>query len=392
VNGQIRSYTLPEFVGHFRPKCLFRSSDDSLWIGTVQGLLHQHQGRIDRFTAADGLSGEVVTSIFEDREGSVWVSTEDGLTRFREFAVPTISVKQGLSNSSVHLVEATPDGSIWIGTADGLNRWQKGHVIVFGQRTVPGQRRGTDDVNPTLNTGLVTIASSGLPGTPRSLGHDDRGRLLASTPGGVFYFERGRFARIPGLPGGDIFSIAGDDRGKVWISKNGEGLFYSTREGAVQRVPWARLGHASAALTLLPNRLDGGLWLGFFDGGIVFLKDGKIRGSYTAADGLGNGTVYNFQSSFDSAIWAATDGGLSRVENGRVATLNSTNGLPCDSVFWAIDNDHAFWLSTGCGLLRIAHSEWDAWVRDPKHAVQTRVFDSYHGMRVVTADHAAAVG
>jgi len=382
VDGQIRRYALPGFVGHFRPKCLFRSSDDSLWIGTVQGLLHLHQGRIDKFTVADGLSGEVVTSIFEDREGSVWVSTEDGLNRFREFAVPTISAKQGLSNSSVHLVEATPDGSIWIGTADGLNRWQMGHVTVFGQRSVPGERRGIDDGDLTLNRGLVTVASTGLPGTPRSLGQDNQGRLLASTPEGVFYFERGRFTRMPGLPGGDIFSIAGDDQGRVWISKNDEGLFYSTPKGAVQCVPWVRLGHKGAALALLPDRLHGGLWLGFFDGGIAYLKDGQIRDSYTAADGLGNGTVYNFQLSSDGAIWAATDGGLSRIRDGRVTTLTSKNGLPCDDVFWAIeDNDHAFWLSTGCGLLRIAHSELNAWVSDSKRAVQTRFFDSRDGMR-----------
>ena len=57
-----------------------------------QGLLHLHQGRIDRFSVTDGLSGDFVTNIFEDREGNVWVSTEDGLDRFREFAVPTISV------------------------------------------------------------------------------------------------------------------------------------------------------------------------------------------------------------------------------------------------------------------------------------------------------------
>ena len=100
-----------------------------MWIGTLQGLLHLHDGRIDRF---DGLTGATVFRIFEDREGSIWVSTQDGLDRFREFAVPTISADQGLSNSAVHGVEATPDGSIWISAANGLNRWQNGHVTIYG--------------------------------------------------------------------------------------------------------------------------------------------------------------------------------------------------------------------------------------------------------------------
>ncbi len=36
------------------------------------------------FRESDGLSGDVIFSIFEDREGNVWVSTNGGLDRFRE--------------------------------------------------------------------------------------------------------------------------------------------------------------------------------------------------------------------------------------------------------------------------------------------------------------------
>ena len=74
-----------------------------------------------------------------------------------------------------------------------------------------------------------------------------------------------------------------------------EGLFYSTPEGAVQRIPWARFGHKHAAEALLPDRLHGGLWLGFLEGGIAYLKDGQIRASYNVADGLGNGAVTDLQ-------------------------------------------------------------------------------------------------
>ena len=67
-----------------------------------------------------------------------------------------------------------------------------------------------------------------------------------------------------------------------------------TPEGAIQRIPWARFGHKHAAVALLPDRLQGGLWLGFFDGGIAYLKDGQVRSSYNTADGLGNGSVSDF--------------------------------------------------------------------------------------------------
>ena len=382
VDGKIRGYALPGIAGQFRPTRLFRSRDGSLWIGTVQGLLHLHQGRIDRFSVTDGLSGNFIRNIFEDREGNVWVSTENGLDRFREFAAPTISVNQGLSTSAVYLLEATPDGSIWIITADGLNRWQNGHVTVYGKRNVPGQNRRTDERELIINARVTEIANSGLRGTVYSLGQDDRGRLWAGGGEGVFYFDRGRFVQVPGVPGGNILSIAGDGQGKVWISNNDEGLFYSTPEGAVQRIPWARFGHKYGAVALLPDRLQGGLWLGFFDGGIAYLKDGQIRSSYSVADGLGKGSVNDLQLGSDGAVWAATEGGLSRVKDGRVTTLTSRNGLPCDAVNSVIeDNDHSFWLYMACGLVRIARSELDAWVSDSKRSVQTTVFDSSDGVR-----------
>ena len=376
VNGKIQRYALPRFAQHFRPKYLFRSSDGSLWIGTVQGLLHFHQGRIDKFSASDGLSGDVVTGIYEDREGNIWVNTEGGLDLFREYAVPTISAKQGLSTSSVHLVQATPDGSIWVGTADGLDRWQNGNVTVFGRRNAPGINSRTDDREISSNSSVKEITNSGLPGTPRSLGQDDRGRLLVSTREGVFLYARGRFTRVPGVPGGDIYTLTGDGRGGIWISNNLEGLFHSTPQHVIQRIPWARLGHNDPAVALLTDRLGGGLWLGFFDGGVAYLKDGEVRASYNTDDGLGNGLVMALEFASDGAVWVGTEGGLSRIKDERVTTLTSKNGLPCEDVHWVMeDHDHALCLAMGCGLARISPSDLNAWVTGSARSVQPTVFE-----------------
>ena len=71
------------------------------------------------FRESDGLSGDVIFSLFEDREGSVWVSTNGGLDRFRDLAVSTISVKQGLSSDAAWSILAARDGSVWVGSS----RW-----------------------------------------------------------------------------------------------------------------------------------------------------------------------------------------------------------------------------------------------------------------------------
>src|SRR5215472_3591492 len=264
ISGKIKSYALPNIVGQFQYSRLFRSSDGGLWVGSWQGLFHLHQRRTDVFSAVDGLSGDFVTSIFEDREGNVWVGTPDGLDRFRDVAVATISRKEGLSRSAAWSVHATRDGSVWIGTPDGLNRWQDGHVTIYrsGNSLIQNGQRNEQEMSGSAAT---EIANSRITGSPQSLGQDQRGRLWASTADGLFYFEKHRFIRVPGVPAGVTESVVSDDAGNVWISNITEGLFCVTSELAVKQTLWAQLGHKYAT-TLAPER--GGLWIGFDDGGI----------------------------------------------------------------------------------------------------------------------------
>src|SRR5262249_54696906 len=153
--------------------------------------------------------------LFEDREGNVWATTTDGLDRFREFSIPTISQRQGFSGSYPTAVQAVSDGGIWIGTTNELNRWANGHIVRYPGHSTLGRSNGEDETKLRVRDATTKTANSGLVGSFRALGTDDAGRLLASTTAGVFYFEGGRFVRVPGLPGGNAYSIAGDGHGNI---------------------------------------------------------------------------------------------------------------------------------------------------------------------------------
>ena len=96
------------------------------------------------------------------------------------------------------------------------------------------------------------------------------------------------------------------------------------------------------------------------------------------------GAVTGLQLDRDGALWAATqDGGLSRLQDGRIVTLTTRNGLPCNAIHWAIeDDDGSFWLYTACGLVRITRTELDAWIADPKRRVEMTVWDASDGVRL----------
>jgi signal transduction histidine kinase/ligand-binding sensor domain-containing protein len=357
IDGKGEAYPLPG-APRQSPTHLLRDRNGGLWIGTRdRGLVHVHQGKTDVFARSDGLSSDFIGGLFEDREGNIWVATSDGLDRFRDFAAATISVKQGLSNDLVWSVLAARDGSVWLGTVDGLNRWNDGRATIY--------RKG----------------SGGLPGNVYSLFQDEGGRIWVCTLSEVAWFDNGRFILLKDVPGGLVHSISGDRAGSLWISHD-QGLFHLLEGRVVERIPWARLGRKDAATILLSDVARGGLWIGFLRGGVEYFRDGQVRASYSSADGLGGGRVDGLQPDRDDALWAATEGGLSRVKNGRVATLTSKNGLPCDTVHWVVeDDDHSFWLYTACGLVRIPRTELDAWVTDPKRTIRAAVFDSSDGVR-----------
>ncbi|HEX7315669.1 MAG TPA: two-component regulator propeller domain-containing protein [Pyrinomonadaceae bacterium] len=380
VDGKPEAYPLPDTVGHFRARRMLRDRDGGLWIGTQgRGLVHVHQGRTDVFAPSDGLSGELIYNLLEDREGNVWVATRNGLDRFRDVTVATLTVSQGLTHPSVGAVLADRDGSVWLATRGGLNRLHDGQITSYGRRGAQPST-GNDRRDGRQNE------------YPNTLFQDDQGRIWASTSLGFGYLENDRFISVSGLPGGPVTAIAQDTDGSLWIANEHVALFQLLRGAVVRQIPWATLGHKDHASTLAADPLQGGLWLGYHLGGVAYFSEGQVRASYAAADGLGEGRVNHLRLEQDGTLWAATKGGLSRLKNGRVATLTSRHGLPCDTIHWATEDDaHSFWLYTACGLVRVARAELDAWAaaveqgNDAGRTLQPTVFDSSDGVRILAS-------
>jgi ligand-binding sensor domain-containing protein/signal transduction histidine kinase len=368
-NGKAEAYRFSNAVGKFDARRLLRDRDGGLWIGTPQGILHVHNGRTDVFGASDGLSGALVYSMFEDREGSIWVATADGLDRFRDYAVVTFSPKQGLLNVVVGSVLAARDGSVWLGTYAGLNRWINGEITI-----------------PQVGSGPRNGQIDGLP--PSSLFQDNSGRVWITTLGKVGYLDGDRFITVSGLPGGVVTSIAQDTANSLWISDEHSALFELKQGSVVQQIPWTTFGQRGHGSALAADSSQGGLWIGFALGGVSYFAGNQVRASYTAADGLGDGRVNDLRMDQDGILWAGTEGGLSLLKNGRVATLGARNGLPCDTVQWTMeDNSRSVWIYTACGLVRIARPDLESWIASANpngnttQTIQFTVFDSSDGVR-----------
>src|SRR5271163_2258975 len=71
----------------------------------------------EQFTTKDGLSGNLVYTLFEDREGNIWSGSTLGLDRFREGAFTPISIPDSDMPKGIL---GTSDGSLWTFTTHGI--------------------------------------------------------------------------------------------------------------------------------------------------------------------------------------------------------------------------------------------------------------------------------
>src|SRR5262249_1969821 len=160
---------------------------------------------------------------------------------------------QGIANVGGGPVLAARNGSVWVGTSGGLTRWNQGEVTIY--------RKGSGKTG----RGAREISGSGLADSPvECLFQDSRGRIWIATLGGFGYLENGGFVPISAVPSGPMYSIAGDADGSLWIAHQDRGLLHVLRDGAVEQIPWARLGRKDFGESLAVDPVQGGLWIAFF--------------------------------------------------------------------------------------------------------------------------------
>jgi signal transduction histidine kinase len=238
-----------------------------------------------------------------------------------------------------------------------LTRWQKGQTTIFRK-------------------------ANGLPDDMvQSMYQDHAGRIWVFTGHGLAWFNNGRFVSVDGVPSAEVYSITGDNAGNLWLSGN-KGLSHLREGRLIENLPWTALGRHQQAKVIIFDQDRGGLWLGFWqDGGVEYFKDGQVRFSYTAANGMTRGPVAGLRLDRDGAVWAATqNGGVSRIKDGRITTLTTSKGLPCNRIHWTTEeDDRSLWMYTACGLLRIPHSQVDAWISDPARRVEPTLWDATDG-------------
>jgi signal transduction histidine kinase/ligand-binding sensor domain-containing protein len=164
-----------------------------------------------------------------------------------------------------------------------------------------------------------------------------------------------------GLPGA-VLSLAQTTDGFLWIGGS-DGLFRFDGLAIERYTPQnGSLLHDTVLVVLLATP-DGGLWIGYNQGGASFLKNGKVT-NFTEDDGLPTGQTRCIAQDKDGVIWAAFVGGLARFDGTHWQKIQMDWNYPgktASSVIvdhagtvWVASEDRIFFLPRGGRLFQDA--------------------------------------
>jgi signal transduction histidine kinase/ligand-binding sensor domain-containing protein len=154
----------------------------------------------------------------------------------------------------------------------------------------------------------------------------------------------------------NITDLAQTADGYLWIGTAG-GLYRFDGVRFERFQPLKGQGLLSEVITALLAQPDGGLWVGYLQGGATLLKDGRLR-HFGESDGLAPRVVSMLARDPTGAIWAATALGLKRFEGSHWDHIGSDWNFPGSYAERAyVDRNGTLWVSTGSTIVFLPKGE-----------------------------------
>ncbi|MGC2399827.1 MAG: two-component regulator propeller domain-containing protein, partial [Acidobacteriaceae bacterium] len=385
--------------------CLLPARDGSLWIGTDGGgVVHFHDGRVQAYTASNGLTNSFVRSLLEDAQGRIWIGTDNGLFQFAHGKLRQVDTSSYVSGFAVHsMIEdrehrvwvggsallvfdqervtmkqlpgidsenrvksmiETQDGTVWVGTVGGLNRLVKGKFEPIRQikGTVRALRQTSDGTLwiGTIGHGLYRYANGNfahwtrndlLPSnTVLSIFEDREQQVWLGTQEGMVRLSQTPVLVLP-LPGDsdpDIGTISADPNGTIWAVSS---AVFAIRDGVAK--PYKFPNVPDIPVRNVFRDRTGDLWIGTDGSGVYRITHAGVI-HYTAPGKLTNNFIRAFLQSRDGAVWIATDEGVSRIDGDDARNYEVANGLAYFSTRALLEDSNGdIWIGTDHGLSRL---------------------------------------
>jgi signal transduction histidine kinase/ligand-binding sensor domain-containing protein len=333
-------------------RAFYQDQRGALWMNNSAGEAFQWKDGVSRLVP--GLRLTFYPTAVEDREGTMWIATQnDGLVRGRLQTLELQRHPGGVEANFIYPVLQDRKGDVWVSSGfRGLTRLRDGRF-----ESLP--------IDGAAQTSTIS-----------SLFEDEDGTLwvalfneqIARVVAGTMRTDRDLSARITGR----VDVIHRDRAGTLWFG--GIRGLHQWRDGRVTRFT-AKDGLAFDHVKTIYEDSHGTLWIGGY-GGVSWRKDGGFR-SLTRADGLSSDRVIALHGDERGVIWIGTyDGGLNRLENGRLTHYTRRDGLYENNVSQIRPDTRGFlWIGANRGIYRVKRDDLDAFADGRRASITSTPFN-----------------
>ena len=318
-------------------------------VGTTAGSVSRYNistGKFDPlivqpsgFQAAGGAGPNFIFFIYQDRDGNVWASGANrGVYRYSaaNASVTAFNTSNGLASNKIRSITQDSEGNIILGTSG------EGLEVFSGEKFVSFSR----------NDGLAD-------NQVWAIQKDRKGRFWFGTNEGITVYDPSAenerrysyYTTRNGLPSNNVRAIVADKQGDLWIATWGGKVirFDMAREQFVQTGALNELVN-SLVSTLLIDRSHQ-LWIGTYEGIVVFDPATHRTRTYRTIDGLSDNDVSCLYQDSKGRIWIGTrQKGVTLFQNGSFTKFGREQGLAYGSVSSITeDGDKKIWIGTEGG-------------------------------------------
>ncbi|OQW88242.1 MAG: hypothetical protein BWK78_08540 [Thiotrichaceae bacterium IS1] len=364
-----------------------------LWIWTAsESEPLKHLSASYEWTTLGVTGNSSIVEIISDDKGGLWVVRESNIVHitntqsaFSEWTAPELTV------GVIIKIIGDGKGGLWVvrrgsgwhngGDVVHITHTQQVNTFQYKETSLLGRidaRLFVRDDNEGLwigtDQGLVHLGNDGTFNTPNPLPFFENGTVVNDGNGGLWMWdastlELSHFANEGetvsfnqlgdllahlGLPSNNIYTLANDDKGGLWIGTD-NGLAYLTQTGQ-----WNVFTAQNSALpsntihSVISHQSE--LWVGT-DKGLVHLDGSGVVTVYnTDNSDLPDNDISTLLSDGNQGIWVGTNGGgLAHLTNEQWTMFSTENSsLPDNSVHALVSDDNGgIWIGTSSGLVHL---------------------------------------
>jgi signal transduction histidine kinase/ligand-binding sensor domain-containing protein len=328
--------------------------DGAFWsVDRDRGVRRAVPGRaqVETFSLDDGLSSSIAAAVFEDDAGTVWVGTNLGLDRFRTAnAVVETAIPQ--TSSSGYRVATAAGGVLHVAAAGTL------------------YRVGADG----------TSLAAHLPEPPNTMVAARDGALLLGGHGGLARWRDGASTSVAlpayaGTP--EVWAVAEDDNGALWISFADRGVYRETPAGW-RHVAVGRGLDDAVPLILQPDG-SGASWLAYRDGTLLRVGSTDVR-AFAGDDGPAIGAIAVVYPASGGVLFGG-EFGVARFDGERFRTLPASRVPALTLVSGIVETpDGDLWFNAQTGVVRAAAADFARALDADDAGLEHTLFDFRDGL------------